>query len=171
MTKRKASNKDEPRRSKQSKSKKPTVADLEKKIYELTTLLQHERADSENLRRRHEGQIADLKGYVKADIIKELLPVIDNLDRALAHAPKELKDSDYVKGVEGIARQFSSVFEKLGVEKIKTTGEIFDPDVHEAVSMDESGKGKQEVVAEELQPGYKVDGRVIRHAMVRVKLG
>lgn len=87
------------------------------------------------------------------------------------HTPKDLKDHDYVKGVESIARQFASVFEKLGVEKIKTVGEAFNPDVHEAVSMDDSGTGKQEVVADELQSGYKVDGKVIRHAMVRVKLG
>ena len=171
MTERKKTNKHTSKQSKAKKSKKPNVAELEQRIDELTTLLQRERADSENLRRRHEDHVAELSGHVKADVIKELLPVIDNLERALNHAPKEFKDGDYVKGVESIARQLEEAFKKLGVEKIKTVGEAFDPDIHEAVSMDDTGKGKQEIVAEELQSGYKVDDRVIRHAMVRVKLG
>ncbi len=155
---------------KASKGKMPDITNLEQKNAELTSLLQRERADSENLRRRHNEQITELRTYVKSEVIKELLPAIDNLDRALSHVPKDLEDSDYVKGVQGIAKQFATTFKKLGVEKIATVGENFNPELHEAISMDDSAGGTQEVVSEELQSGYVVDGQVIRHAMVRVEL-
>lgn len=159
---------DKPKKA--SKAKASGIADLEQKTVELTSLLQRERADSENLRRRHDEQITELRKYVKSEVIKELLPAIDNLDRALSHVPNDLVGSDYVKGVEGIAKQFAATFKKLGVERIPTVGENFNPELHEAISMDDSDGGTQEVVSEELQPGYIVDGQVIRHAMVRVKL-
>ena len=67
-------------------------------------------------------------------------------------------------------KQFEKTLESLGVERIATVGELFDPTYHEAVSMDE-GKGSHEIVSEELQPGYKIGENVIRHAMVKVKMG
>ncbi len=150
-------------------SKKPTLTDLQQQIGELTEALQRERADAENIRRRHEEQYAGLQNLVKAKVIRELLPALDNLERALKHVPKDLAGNDYVKGVEGTVKQFDKVLSDLGVTKIKTAGEVFDPALHEAVSM-EDGDGSVEVVSEELQPGYIVDGEVIRHAMVKVKM-
>lgn len=143
---------------------------LQAQVEDLTLALQRERADSVNLRRRYEEQISSLKDYIKSDVIKDLLPVIDNFERSLKHIPKELKDNDYISGIEGIVKQFEKVLENLGVERIKTVGELFDPSYHEAVSMDE-GKGSHEIVSEELQPGYKLGDNVIRHAMVKVKMG
>ena len=101
-------------------------------------------------------------------IVQQLLPAIDNLERALKHAPKDLADHDYVKGVQGVAKQFDKALSELGIEKIETVGEEFDPRYHEAISLEDGG-GKVEVVCEELQPGYKLGDEVIRHAMVRVK--
>lgn len=150
-------------------SKKPTVKELEQHVNELTDALQRERADAENLRRRHEEQYASLQNVVKAKVIRDLLPALDNLERALKHVPKDLEGNDYVKGVEGTVKQFDKVLTDLGVQRIKTVGEVFDPALHEAVGM-EDGKGDVEVVCEELQPGYTVDGEVIRHAMVKVKM-
>ncbi len=150
-------------------SKKPTLEELADRIDELTEALQRERADAENIRRRHDEQYAQLQNLVKAKVIRELLPAIDNLERALKHVPKELIGNDYVKGVEGTVKQFDKVLGDLGVTKIKTTGEVFDPALHEAVGM-EDGDGEVEIVCEELQPGYVVDGEVIRHAMVKVKM-
>lgn len=150
-------------------SKKPVVVELQQKIDELTDALQRERADAENIRRRHDEQYAGLKNLVKAQVIRELLPALDNLERSLKHVPHELEGNDYVKGVEGTAKQFDKVLSDLGVVRIKTVGEVFDPALHEAVSM-EDGDGAVEVVCEELQPGYVVDGEVIRHAMVKVKM-
>lgn len=157
---------------KQAKADKKTAkadAALQQKIDELTELVKRERADAENMRRRHENQVGDLKSYVKAEVVRELLPVIDNIDRALAHAPQDLADHDYVKGVQGVAKQLQTTLDKLGVSRILTVDQPFDPELHEAVSMDEDSEGSQEIVSEELQAGYRLDNHVIRHAMVRVK--
>ena len=155
-----------------SKDKKPTQDDvqaLQQQLEVLTAALQRERADATNIRRRHDEQLAGLKTAVKASVVRELIPVVDNFERALKHIPEDLTDNDYVKGVQGIVKQFESSLAGLGVERIKTVGEIFNPHYHEAISMEE-GDGTKEVVSEELQAGYRLGGEVIRHAMVRVKL-
>ena len=85
------------------------------------------------------------------------------------HVPKDLKGHDYVKGVQGVIKQFEQCFKQLGVERIKTVGSEFDPRLHEAVSMEDAG-GQVEVVCEELQPGYKLGGEIIRHATVKVRM-
>lgn len=141
---------------------------LEQQIGELTEALQRERADATNASRRHEQQLAAANGRAKASVVRQLLPAIDNLERALKHAPKELVASDYVKGVQSLAKQFDKALADLGVSKIKAVGEPFDPELHEAVQMEDAG-GDQEIVSEELQAGYKLGDEVIRHAMVRVK--
>lgn len=150
-------------------SKKPTTKELETKLAELTEALQRERADSDNIRRRHEEQIGSLKTLVKANVVRELLPVIDNFERALKHVPKELEQNDYVKGVQGVVKQFEKTLGDMGVERIKTVGEVFDPVLHEAVAM-EDGDGTVEVVSEELQAGYRLSEEIIRHAMVKVRM-
>lgn len=142
--------------------------ELEAQIAELTQALQRERADAVNLRRRHSEEIAKLRSSVKASVIEDLLPVIDNFERALKHVPKDLEGNDYVKGVQGVVKQFEKTLGDIGVERIKTVGEPFDPHYHEAVSAEE-GEGGPEVVSEELQAGYKLGDEVIRHAMVKVK--
>jgi molecular chaperone GrpE len=143
--------------------------EVEQQLGELTEALQRERADAVNLRRRHEADMANLKTHVKAGVVRDLLPVIDNFERALKHVPEDLQANDYVKGVQAVVKQFEKTLTDIGVERIKTAGEVFDPRYHEAVAMDE-GDGEREVVSEELQSGYKIGEDVIRHAMVRVKL-
>jgi molecular chaperone GrpE len=120
-----------------------------------------------NIRRRHEEELANLRDRIKANVISELLPVIDNFERALKHVPKDLEDNAYIKGVGGVVKQFEKTLADLGVERIKTVGQPFDPQLHEAVSMEE-GDGSEEIVNEELQSGYRLGNDVIRHAMVRV---
>lgn len=138
-------------------------------VHDLTEALQRERADAVNLRRRHQEELAGLKGHLKASVVRELLPVIDNLERALKHVPQDLAGNEYVKGVQGVVKQFEKTLADMGVERIKTVDAPFDPRYHEAVSM-EDADGSQEVVSEELQSGYKLGEDVIRHAMVRVTL-
>jgi molecular chaperone GrpE len=145
------------------------VKSLQAKIDELTEALLRERADVTNVRRRHEEQVANLKSVLKANIVRDLLPVIDNFERSLKHIPKELKGNDFVKGVQGVIKQFESTLQNMGVQRIKTVGEVFNPRLHEAVSM-EPGDGEIEVVCEELQSGYRLNDEVIRHAMVKVKM-
>ncbi|HSX30874.1 MAG TPA: nucleotide exchange factor GrpE [Candidatus Saccharimonadales bacterium] len=173
----------------QKKAPHPNLAQLQQQVAELTEALQRERADATNLRRRHDEQIAGLKSLVKAGVVRDLLPVIDNFERALKHAPvilsgaKDLgsdssaapqnddlrKYEEFIKGVQGVVKQFEKTLTDLGVERIATIGQPFDPRYHEAVSM-EDGDGATEVVSEELQAGYKIGDEVIRHAMVRVKM-
>jgi molecular chaperone GrpE len=141
---------------------------LEEQVAQLTEALQRERADAVNLRRRHDEAMASLRTTVKASVVKDLLPIIDNFERALKHIPEDLVDNDYVKGVQGVVKQFEKTLTDLGVQRIKTVGEPFDPELHEAVSAEE-GDGDTEVVSEELQAGYRVGDTVVRHAMVRVK--
>src|SRR5882724_2996532 len=79
---------------------------LQEQLTTLTEALQRERADATNLRRRHEEQMANLRNVVKANLIRELLPVIDNFERAVKHMPADLEANDYVKGIQGIVKQF-----------------------------------------------------------------
>jgi len=137
-------------------------------IDELTAALQRERADATNLRRHYDQQLADARTTAKASVARELLPVIDNFERALKHVPADLETHEYIRGIQNIIAQFESVMAKLGVQKIKTVGQPFDPHRHEAISMEE-GEGQAEVVSEELQAGYVLGDKVLRHAMVRVK--
>lgn len=150
-------------------SKKPTTAELEQQVADLTEALQRERADVINVRRRHDEQVTSLKTLVKASVVRDLLPAIDNLERSLKHVPKDLDGHDYIKGVQAVVKQFEKTLADLGVQRIKTVGEVFDPRLHEAISMEE-GDGTTEVVSEELQAGYTLGDEVIRHAMVRVTM-
>lgn len=159
---------DEPVDMDESVVPEETGGALEEQVAQLTAALQRERADATNIRRRHDEQIAALSTSAKAGVVKALLPVIDNFERSLKHVPEELEGNDYVKGIQGIVRQFEKTLADLGVTRIKTVGEPFDPHLHEAVSMEE-GDGGEEIVSEELQPGYALGDDVIRHAMVRVK--
>lgn len=161
--------------------KKPNLTELEQQVAELTEALKRERADSENIRRRHDEQIGSLKTLVKANVVRELLPVIDNFERALRHVPtsknqesgsrnqEEQRQLEWINGVKQILAQFEKTLEQMGVERIKTVGEVFDPRLHEAVAMEE-GDGTTEVVSEELQSGYKLNEEIIRHAMVKVRM-
>ncbi|HVX58267.1 MAG TPA: nucleotide exchange factor GrpE, partial [Candidatus Saccharimonadales bacterium] len=126
-------------------SKKPTLAELEVQVTELTEALQRERADAINVRRRTEEERSAMAGFYKAMVVRQLLPALDNLERALKHAPADLAEHDYVKGVQGVVKQFETALADLGVERIKTVGEAFDPRLHEAVHM-EDGDGNVEVV-------------------------
>lgn len=147
---------------------KKVAEELAAENAQLNEALLRERADAENVRRRAENDRISMASYYKGTVIKELLPVIDNFERALKHIPKELENDEYIKGIQGVVKQFEQTLAKIGVERIKTVGEHFDPNLHEAVTMEE-GDGDQEIVSEELQSGYKLGDQVIRHAMVRVK--
>lgn len=155
-------------KAKKPSSKADSLAVLQSQVAELTEALQRERADATNIRRRHDEEITNLRTRIKAHVIRDLLPVIDNFERALKHVPKDLTDNDYIKGVQGVVKQFEKTLADMGVERIETVGELFDPHLHEAVSLEE-GEGDHEIVSEELQSGYRLGDDVIRHAMVRVK--
>jgi molecular chaperone GrpE len=114
--------------------------------------------------------MSNLRNYIKADVVKDLLPVIDNFERSIKHIPDKLKHDEYIMGIKSILKQFETVIKDLGVDRIETVGYQFNPAYHEAVSMEE-GDGDSEIIVEELQPGYKIGDQVIRHSIVKVKPG
>ena len=150
-------------------AKKPTTEELEQQIGELTADLQRMRADFENYRKRvdTEKQAAREDGEVRS--ILKLLPVIDTIERAVTHIPGDIAEHQWVKGVAGLVKQLEKSLSSLHLQKIEAqTGTEFNPEFHQAIQFDEEASGEKEVVAEELQPGYTLSGRPIRHAMVKV---
>ena len=154
--------------AKKEKDYKEIAEQLAKENAELNEALLRERADAMNVRRRAEEDKLKLAGFYKAMVIRDLLPVIDNFERSLKHVPKDLEKNEYIKGIQGVVKQFEQTLEKLGLQRIKTVGEHFDPNLHEAVSAEE-GDGEHEIVTEELQSGWMLGSEVLRHAMVRVR--
>jgi molecular chaperone GrpE len=149
------------------KPKKAVTDDLQNRVDELTNDLQRLQAEFINYKRREAESRGELLAMAKGHVVMEILPVLDNIDRALSHRPKELQDNAWAGGVEQVSKQALATLSKLGVEKIQAVGQPFDHNVHEAVAT-EDGEGDMELVVAELQPGYTLNGQVIRHAMVKV---
>ena len=123
-------------------------------------------ADFDNFRRRTRQEKEELSAIVSQNLIKELLPLLDNFERALA---VESADGENFKaGVDMILKQFIATLEKNGLEPIKAVGEKFDPNFHEAIMRIADETKEDDTIAEELQRGYSVRGRVIRPSMVKV---
>lgn len=129
---------------------------------------QRERAEFANFKRRTERERADTYQNASADVIKALLPVIDDLERALANVPADLTGNSWVSGVEMINKKLERVLENFNVTAVDPVGKAFDPVLHEAISMDESDTVESGHVIETLQRGYLVGDRVLRPALVRI---
>jgi molecular chaperone GrpE len=125
-------------------------------------------ADFDNYRKRMDRERRDLAEQTAGEAIKDLLPIIDNLERALQAAAE---DDPLRKGVELIHKQMLEMLRKRGVTPIEALGADFDPNVHEAVTHEESDQHREGEVMEELQRGYKVGERLLRPAMVKVAKG
>lgn len=150
-----------------AKSKKQT--ELEQHIGELTQDLQRTRADFENYRKRAEAEKTAAHQYGAAAAIMKLLPVIDNIERAIAYMPDDLTDNKWAQGVANLVNNLEKSLEGMNVKRIiASPGTAFNPELHEAIQVDEEAEGEQEVIAEELQAGYTLAGTPIRHAMVKV---
>lgn len=142
--------------------------DYEQKLGELTLDLQRTRADFENYRKRVESEKAMARASGRVVAITQLLPIIDTLERAIAHTPEELKDNAWVAGIAGLSRKLDKMLADLNIQKIDArAGTPFNPELHDAVQIDDSD-GAHEVVAEELQTGYMLGDDVLRPSMVKV---
>jgi len=149
------------------KSKKQE--ELELQIEELTLDLQRTRADFENYRKRVEAEKTAARSAGQASAILKLLPVIDNIERAIAYTPEELKDNKWAQGIAGLVKNLEKILEGLNLRRIDASKDKeFNPDLHEAIQFDEDAEGDKEVIAEQLQAGYTLNGVPIRHAMVKV---
>ena len=143
-----------------------TIEEKDLAMQEMTKQYQRLQADFENFRRRSRQDKEDLSTLVAENIVLELLPVVDNFERALTSAADDA--STVRAGVELIFKQMKSALEKLGVSIIESTGKTFDPKEHQAVMRVEDAELEDGLIVEELQKGYKVKTRVIRPSMVKV---
>lgn len=122
-------------------------------------------AEFENYKKRSTKEREGLYNSILSDVVEVMLPVVDNLENA---AKVETKDENYKQGIELVLKQFKDVLASKGVEEIKALGEIFDPELHEAVSSIQDENLGEKEVAQEYRKGYKIGNRVIRHSMVVV---
>jgi molecular chaperone GrpE len=124
-------------------------------------------ADFENFKRRKNQELADRSRYASEEAARALLPVLDNLQRAVGHAGESSPD-DLVNGLGLVVREFENALGKLGVTPIDALGQPFDPAVHEALGGEESDGVDVDTVGAELQRGYRLHDRLLRPALVRV---
>ena len=126
-------------------------------------------ADLDNYRKRAQREREDLAKYANENILRELVPVLDNLERAVEHARGEDPcSSSLMQGVEMTLSQFGRALEKFGVRPFSSLGEPFDPSRHEAMGQLESAEHAPNCVAQELQKGYMLNDRLLRPALVMV---
>ncbi len=156
-------------REPKAKKKSKAAAELERVKAELESkndLLLRTAAEFDNFKKRTERERLSIAEFAKANVIKELLPILDNIDRA--EMLEDKTGTDYIKGIEMIVKQFCGLGEKLGITEVAHTGDSFDPNCHEAVMHIEDEALGENVIAEVLQKGYKIGDTVIRTAMVKV---
>lgn len=139
-------------------------AELEK----MTEIAKRTMADLQNLKRRQEEEKRAIIIMANADIMRSLLPIMDNLGRAFKHIPDSAKNDqtkEWVQGLEISAKQLEKALEDAGLKAIESLNQPFNPDLHEALAQ---GPGPKDTVIEELEKGYMLGDRVIRHAKVKV---
>jgi molecular chaperone GrpE len=125
-------------------------------------------ADFENFKRRKAQEITDVRRYESEDAALALLPVLDNLRRAVEHASEAGAEEFFVSGLQLVVREFETALERLGVMPVPAVGERFDPAMHDAIAAEESDDVEEDTVIAELVPGYRLHDRLLRPAIVRV---
>lgn len=140
---------------------------LEQELQDMTNMAKRAMADLQNYKRQVEEERKTLMTMSKVTILSEILPAIDNLQRALNHVPQEMKGNEWTKGIEAITKQLEAVLSNSGLEVIPTQGTV-DPNMHEAIT---SIPGPADYILEVIEIGYKVGDKVIRPAKVVVGNG
>jgi molecular chaperone GrpE len=126
------------------------------------------KADYLNLKKDSEKYQVEMIQYANAALIAQLLPIYDHYKLAWRHVPAEQQKTNWVVGFGHIKKQFSDFFKNLGIEEIKTDGEIFNPEFHDAVAHEEKEGFAADAIFEEVKPGYTLHGKVIYPAKVKV---
>lgn len=151
---------------KPKKAKKDSeLQKLKEELAQKSDLLLRTAAEFDNYKKRTDREKAGIAEYAKAGLLKQLLPILDNIDRAAA---ADKGSPDYLKGIEMIVKQFEALVGNLQMQEIAKPGDPFDPQLHEAVMHIEDETLGENVIAEVLQKGYKIGDTVIRAAMVKV---
>ncbi len=156
---------EKPKTEKKKNKKDLEIEALKTELAEKSDLLLRTAAEFDNFKKRTEREKLTVAEFAKAGLIKQLLPILDNIDRA---SLVEKDTPDYIKGIEMIVKQFEGIAGNLGVVEIAKAGDVFNPELHEAVMHVEDETLGENVIAEVLQKGYKIGDTVIRAAMVKV---
>lgn len=129
-------------------------------------------ADFDNYRKRQSRDQEEMRLQITCTTLSEILPVVDNFDRARQQLNPQSDEAQALhRSYQGLYKQLVDVFKQLGVSPMRVEGEAFDPNLHEAVMREPSHEHPEDVVTEELQRGYQLHGKVIRHALVKVSMG
>jgi len=126
------------------------------------------KADYLNLKKEKDKEREEIMKFSNAALIIQLLPIYDHLKMAFDHIPEDLKDNEWVKGIEGIKKQTQDFIESIGIKEIKTVGEKFNPEKHEAVAHEKNKDFESDIIFEETKPGYKLHDKVLYPAKVKV---
>ena len=170
---------DESSDSAANRSQSSQIADNEARLEQLekeheTLKSQYMRiaADFDNFRKRQTRDNDDLKVQLICNTLNEILPIVDNFERARQQLSPEGEEAQNLhRSYQGLYKQLVDVLKKLGVAPMRVVGEKFDPSLHEAVLREPSDQHAEDLITEELQRGYHLNGRVIRHALVKVSMG
>ncbi len=138
------------------------------KIAELTTISQQALADLQNFKKRTEEDKANFTVFANEALITELLPALDNMERALAHIPKDPAAKEWAEGIIAIMKQLEMILANKGLEKIESERKDFDPRFHEALMTEE---GEENKIIRELEKGYKIHKKIVRRSKVAVGNG
>ena len=129
-------------------------------------------ADFDNFRKRQTRDNDDLRIQLTCNTLSEILPVVDNFERARQQLNPEGEEAQALhRSYQGLYKQLVDILKKLGVAPMRVEGQSFDPNLHEAVMKEPSDSHNEDIIIEELQRGYHLEGRVIRHALVKVSMG
>lgn len=153
---------------KSPKAKKTSKVSAKKgggKESELTESLQRLQAEFANFRKRQDKEMEVIRERAAENLIRDLLPTLDNFERAIDTCPEDLNEHEWMKGVEQVGRALVHALSSYGLQKIETAGCPFNPEYHEAVMRIDGVEG---LVLQELEPGYMLNGKVIRAAKVAV---
>jgi len=144
------------------------LAEAKAEVSRIRDQLLRTAADFDNFRKRSRREIADAERRAREDLLRDLLPVFDNLERASRHAETTSDVRSLSDGISMVMRQFLDTLGKLGIERIETTGQAFDPSLHEAIQHLETADSPPGRVIAEVQAGYRHGDRLVRPAMVVV---
>lgn len=152
-------------------SPEPTIEQLRHEAQELFASLQRKAADLDNLKKRHQKQLADERLFGQSKILKDFADVFDDFHRALEHAGETGSNDEVMKGVQLVHDKFESVLLRYGVESFGSVGERFDPNFHEALHRQEDVTVPRNTVIQVFQRGYRLNERVLKPAGVVVSAG
>lgn len=152
-----------------SGSQDAEIEQLKAQVATLTDSLARSQAEFINFRKRQATEQESFLKFANQKLILDLLPVVDNFQRAFQHVPETIKNDQWVIGALAIEKQFTQVLEKIGVQKMNVIGQKFDAHLHEILTVGDQANTEKDVVIEEFEAGYLLGDKVLRPAKVKVQ--